>query len=224
VLDLVSYFAAYIEAKGASDPELLGSYILEGSKAGAAAAAVWVAHRVVPLNVTGYGAVIGRGIEGAQRFYDSLRNEPAFEVAGRRFRVASLTKPDFNIVDFAFNEEGSTSLQSMNDLNQKIYDLCSYHAGPVYADNWITSKTDLTIDNYGNAPESFTTRLGIPRQEWDKVRNVYVMRSCVLTPFLAKHSTYEEYWGSFIKTMKNQIVKILESEQWAETERQRRIA
>ena len=224
VLDLVSYFAAYIEAKGASDPELLGSYILEGSKAGAAAAAVWAAHRVVPLNVTGYGTVIGRGIEGAQRFYDSLLKEPVFEVAGRKYRVAPLTKPDFNIVDFAFNEEGNDNLQAMNDLNQKIYDLCSYHSGPVYADDWITSKTDLTIDNYGNAPEPFTTRLGIPKQEWDKVRDVYVIRSCVLTPFLVKHSTYEEYWGNFMKTMKNQIAKILESEQGAEPDQQRRAA
>ncbi len=219
VLDLVSYFAAYIEAKGATDPELLGSYILEGSKAGAAAASVWAAHKVVPLNVTGYGAIIGRGIEGAERFYDSLLDEPAFEVAGRKFRAAPLTKPDFNIVDFAFNEDGNTSLQSMNDLNQKIYDLCSYHAGPVYADSWITSKTDLTIDNYGNAPESFAAGLGIPRAEWEKVRDVYVMRSCVLTPFLAKHSTYEEYWGNFMKTMKKQIAKILEAEQWAKQQR-----
>ncbi len=137
---------------------------------------------------------------------------------------APLTKPDFNIVDFAFNEEGNDDLQSMNDLNQQIYDLCSYHSGPVYADKWITSKTDLTIDNYGNAPEPFTTQLGIPRQQWEKVRDVYVMRSCVLTPFLAKHSTYEEYWGNFIKTMKNQIAKILESEHWDKTEKGRRAA
>lgn len=225
VLELVSYFAAYIEAKGASDPELLGSYILEGSKAGAAAASVWAAHRVVPLNATGYGAIIGRGIEGAERFFESLLREPAFEVAGRRFRVAPLTKPDFNIVDFAFNEEGNANLESMNDLNEKIYKLCSYSGGPVYADNWITSKTDLTSGNYGNAPQSFTARLGIPEQEWERVRDVYVMRSCVLTPFLAKHSTYEEYWGNFKKTLKMQITKVIESKQLAErTDRQQRAA
>lgn len=47
---------------------MLGAYILEGSKAGATAAAVWTAHRVLPLNVTGYGQLIGASIEAAQRF------------------------------------------------------------------------------------------------------------------------------------------------------------
>jgi len=212
VLDLVSYFAAYIEEKGASDPELLGSYILEGSKAGAAAAAVWAAHRVVPLNVTGYGAIIGRSIEGADRFYESLVAEKHFEVAGRRFQVEPLTKPDFNIVDFSFNEVGNTDLAWMNEFNQKIYDLCSFHAGPVYADDWITSKTDLSIDNYGEAPKAFTAELGIPEREWDKIQDVYVLRSCVLTPFLVKHTTYEEYWHNFMKTMKKKITQVVELE------------
>lgn len=38
---------------------MLGAYIL-GSKAGATStAAVWTAHRVLPLNITGYGQLIG---------------------------------------------------------------------------------------------------------------------------------------------------------------------
>ncbi|HEX21272.1 MAG TPA: hypothetical protein ENH19_01300 [Actinobacteria bacterium] len=212
VLDLVSYFAAYIEEKGASDPELLGSYILEGSKAGAAAAAVWAAHLVVPLNVTGYGAIIGRGIEGANRFYNSLITEKNFDAGGRRFKVEPLTKPDFNIVDFSFNEIGNSSLKMMNEFNRKIYDLCSFHAGPVYADDWITSKTDLSIKNYGDAPQEFTSRLGITEREWEQVHDVYVLRSCVLTPFLVKHTTYEAYWRNFMKTMRKKIARIVESE------------
>ena len=215
VLDLISYFAAYIEEKGASDPELLGSYILEGSKAGAAVAAVWAAHRVIPLNVTGFGAIIGRGIEGANRFYHSLLSERTFDVAGRKFMVAPLTKPDFNIVDFSFNEVGNKSLRSMNEFNQNIYDLCSFHAGPVYADSWITSKTDLSVDNYGDAPKAFTSGLDIPGAEWGKVQDVYVLRSCVLTPFLEKHTTYEAYWNNFMKTMKKKIEETLDTERLA---------
>jgi tyrosine decarboxylase len=208
VLDLVSYFAAYIEEKGASDVELLGSYILEGSKAGAAASAVWVAHQVVPLNITGYGAIIGRSIEGASRFYNSLVAEKQFEIAGRRFKVEPLTKPDFNIVDFSFNEIGNTNLELMNNFNQRIYELCSYHDGPVYADDWITSKTDLSVSNYGDAPKAFAATLGISEKEWNRVQDIYVLRSCVLTPFLVKHTTYQEYWSSFMKTMKKKIIQV----------------
>ncbi len=50
--------------KGADIPALLEAYILEGSEAGATAASVWAAHHVLPLNVTGYGKLMGASIEG----------------------------------------------------------------------------------------------------------------------------------------------------------------
>jgi len=89
----------------------------------------------------------------------------------------------------------------MDELNQKVYEQCSYNSGPVFYDDWITSKTDLSYDDYGDAPKTFVAELGIPAEEWDNVRSVYVLRSCVLTPFLTHNTTYDEYWGNFMKTM-----------------------
>ena len=37
-------------------------------------------------------------------------------------------------------------------INHKTYEQGSYRSGPVYADDFITSKTDLSLDNYGDAP------------------------------------------------------------------------
>jgi len=37
-------------------------------------------------------------------------------------------------------------------INHKIYEQCSYRSGPVHADDFITSKTGLSFDNYGDAP------------------------------------------------------------------------
>ena len=67
-------FAAYVFAKGMTDenPVLLGSYIMEGSKAGATVAAVWVANGVVPLNISGYGRITVGSHEAAGRFYKIL--------------------------------------------------------------------------------------------------------------------------------------------------------
>jgi len=212
-IDLISYFAAYVFEKTEDNPMLLGSYIMEGSKAGAAAAAVWAAHRVVPLNILGYGRIIGRSVEGAARFYNSLLSTSAKEIeaAGKKFMVAPLTRPDFNIVDFAFNEVGNTSLEAMDKLNQKIYEQCSYNSGPVFNDDWITSKTDLAYEDYGDAPKPFVARLGIPAEEWDAVRSVYVIRSCVLTPFLTNNTTYAEYWDNFMNTMRNVLAFVANS-------------
>ena len=205
VLDLISYFAAYVFEKTEDNPMLLGSYIMEGSKAGATAAAVWTAHKVIPLNVTGYGKIIGRSVEGAARFYHSLLSAGTLDAENRKFRVAPLTRPDFNIVDFAFNEEGNASLKAMDEVNQKVYDRCSYKSGPVYSDSWITSKTNLSFDNYGDAPRAFVAKLGIPADEWDRVKNVYVLRSCVLTPYLTRGATYTGYWNNFMNTMQKTL-------------------
>lgn len=211
VLDLISYFAAYVFEKTEDNPMLLGSYIMEGSKAGATAAAVWTAHKVIPLNVTGYGKIIGRSVEGAARFYHSLLSAGTLDAENRKFRVAPLTRPDFNIVDFAFNEEGNASLKAMDEVNQKVYDRCSYKSGPVYSDSWITSKTNLSFDNYGDAPRAFVAKLGIPADEWDRVKNVYVLRSCVLTPYLTRGATYTGYWNNFMNTMQKTLGLVVKS-------------
>jgi len=201
VRELISYFATYVFEKTEDNPLLLGSYIMEGSKAGATAAATWMAHRVLPLNISGYGRIMGYTIEGAQRFYRALRAAPLLELKNRDFVVYPLTEPDFNIVDFAFNDAKNTALEAMNVLNQKIYEQCSYKSGPVYYNEFIVSKTDLSHPEYGDAPKTFVSKFDIPSSEWDRVQRVYVLRSCVLTPYLISNTTFDAYWSSFMDTM-----------------------
>ncbi|HAH07491.1 MAG TPA: tyrosine decarboxylase [Elusimicrobia bacterium] len=207
-VDLVSYFAAYVFEKKEENPLLLGSYILEGSKAGATVAAVWMAHKVVPLDVSGYGRLIGASIEGADHFYRSLLAAEAFEAGGRRFIVKPLVRPDFNVVDFAFNEAGGNDLDAMNSLNRRLYEAFSYKSGPVYAKDFITSKTSLDYAEYGDAPRAFVRSLGIPDAEWDRVRSVFVLRSCVLTPYLSKNTTYAEYWAGLLAALRAKLAEL----------------
>ncbi|HEY3278380.1 MAG TPA: pyridoxal-dependent decarboxylase [Syntrophorhabdaceae bacterium] len=208
VIEIISYFAAYVFEKDDANPMLLGSYIMEGSKAGAAVAAVWMAHRVVPLNIKGYGRIIGHSIEGAYRFYRSLESHGAFTVDHREFEIIALAAPDINIVDYAVHEKGNPSLEEMNNLNQAIYEKCSYKSGPVYTNEFITSKTDLTREEYGDTPVSFLDKLGMGRDEWNRTGSVFVLRSCILTPYLVHNTTYEAYWNSFITAMKTAVVQI----------------
>lgn len=205
IIDIISYFAAYVFEKNDDNPMLLGSYIMEGSKAGAAAAAVWMAHKVVPLNITGYGRIIGYSIEGAYRFYRSLLAAGPIRVGGRLFEVIPLARPDINIVDYAFHEQGNESLDEMNRLNQSIYEQCSYKSGPVYCSDFITSKTALTREEYGETPQLFAEKFGIAADDWKDRGSVYVLRSCILTPFFTNNTTYEEYWRNFIGAMERAI-------------------
>lgn len=213
VLDLIGYTAPYIGGEKKEEQPSLGNNIMEGSKAGASVAAVWGAHRVVPLNVTGYGRLIGHSIEGAQRFHESLENHRKIRAKGRAFDVRSLTKPDFNIVDFAFNEDGNTDLREMNRLNEKIYNECSYNrkrGRPILAEDFITSRTELRQEVYGDAPKAFIIKFSIPATEFDRVKSVFVLRSCILTPYLARDRDYDAYWKIFMGTMKKILERIVD--------------
>ncbi|MBU0586693.1 tyrosine decarboxylase, partial [Candidatus Micrarchaeota archaeon] len=206
ILDLISYFAAYVFESGQDSPSLLGAYIMEGSKAGATAAAVWTTHRLIPLNITGYGEIIGRSIEAAQMFTKAVLDTKSLTVNGKEYLVQPLVlTPDFNIVCMAFNEKGNTDLKKMNELNSKIYAESSYTSGPVYRNDWITSHTSLAIPDYGDAPKEFVKRLGIPEEEWEKVCSVDVLRVCLLNPFISNFKNHKELWAEFLQILEKKI-------------------
>lgn len=68
--DLVT-FAAPVVFKGQLDPSV-GIFGVEGSKPGAAAAAVYLSHRVIRTDKSGYGRILGRCLFNHKRFYASL--------------------------------------------------------------------------------------------------------------------------------------------------------
>lgn len=209
VLGLISYYAAYVFENKGDLSQNLGSVILEGSKAGATTAAVWAAHRLIPLNVTGYGQIIGRSIDGANKLAESVRSIKTLKAGSKEFAIHPLlVNPDFNIVCYAFNSKGNKSLKKMNDLNEKIYDATSYKGGPVYADNWITSHTELTIADYGDAPLAFVKEFGISEKEWRRIGKVYVLRSCIMHPWISKTSTYPATWTKYLGFMTRTLQRI----------------
>ncbi|WP_442603974.1 tyrosine decarboxylase [Paenibacillus sp. KN14-4R] len=205
--DAISYFATYVFEKDADIPALLGAYILEGSKAGATAAAVWTAHHVLPLNVTGYGKLMGASIEGAYRFYNFLKNRK-FNVDGKVIVLHPLTKPDFNMVDYVFNEEGNTDLEKMNKLNHDFFDYASYVKGDLYSNEFITSHTDFAIPDYGNSPLEFVNSLGFSRAEWDRAEKVTILRACALSPYAHDAKVFEEFAPKIEKAMQEKLEKI----------------
>ncbi len=209
MLDAISFFAAYVFEKGSDAPALLGSYIMEGSKAGATAAAVWTAHRVIPLNISGYGRLIGASIEGGHRFYQKLESIYELDIDGTAVRLEALCKPDFNIVDFAFNIKGNTDLEKMNALNKELYDLSSYASGPVLKNDFITSNTSFAHEDYGDAPFVLAGKLGIPKEEWDNVHSLRVMRACILTPYFMFDKVSKDYWHNYVESMRHKLKEIL---------------
>ncbi|BCA84876.1 tyrosine decarboxylase [Enterococcus saigonensis] len=205
--DVISYFATYVFEKGADIPALLGAYILEGSKAGATAASVWAAHHVLPLNVTGYGKLMGASIEGSHRFFNFL-NSLSFKVGDKEIEVHPLTYPDFNMVDYVFKEKGNDDLEAMNKLNHDVYDYSSYVKGSIYGNEFLTSHTDFAVPDYGDSPLQFVNQLGFSDAEWRRVEKITVLRASVMTPYMNKAENFDQYAEKIKAALQEKLEKI----------------
>lgn len=205
--ELMGYFAAYVTNKKA--PSLLGSYILEGSKGSASAVSVWVAHRVLELNVSGYGKLIGASIEGAHNFYNFI-DGLTFNVNGKVVRAYGLTNPDFNMLNFAFKVEGAT-LEETNKLNQVFWEVTSSGKEPLYNQQFIVSHTDFARPDYGDSPfdEFVNKKLGYSREEWEKAGKVTVLRSCCLTPYMNDKEGFKYFSEEVKKAIEKAMSEIV---------------
>jgi glutamate/tyrosine decarboxylase-like PLP-dependent enzyme/anti-sigma regulatory factor (Ser/Thr protein kinase) len=164
VKDMVAQEAAYaLGGRIARQPgEIhIGKYILEGSKPGAAAAATFLSHRVVPLNETGYGAVLGQTLRIARAFHDRI--EAFAEMIRDEFNFELLVPPDTNILVYAFNPADNERLDVMNRFGQTLYrELSIDPSSPVQTRRFIVSHTELSYELYKpQVLRSFLERTGI---------------------------------------------------------------
>lgn len=210
--NIISYFASYVFEKNTTTaPDLLGAYILEGSKAGATAAAVWTAHRVLPLNIEGYGKLIASSVETAQRFRAYLE-QLTFTIGEKTIEVYPLNHPDFNMVDWVFKEKGCSDLKAINDLNEKMYDYASYLQGDVFSNRFISSHTTFNQADYGDSPLPFVESLGLPESQWRKEKQVTLLRAAIMTPYLNDDRLFDFYTTAITEAMEKKLKAILAGE------------
>src|SRR5690606_36576243 len=118
--DLVAVDPPYLTpAHGVPHGEELfvGRYIFEGSKPGAAAAAVWLSHKVLPLDERGYGYLVERTVVGARRLHAALRGADLAP-----FRIVLLPAPDINLVCYVLHHPSLETLEALNEFNERVYD------------------------------------------------------------------------------------------------------
>lgn len=187
----ISYFASYVFDKTIDPPVQIGPYILEGSKAGAAAAAVWAAHRVLPLNITGYGKVIGRSMEGARNFYKFM-SDLEVEVEGAKVKSYTIYYPDFNMVDWVFNVEGNTDLEAMNKLNRNFFIQSSIYSGMPYLKPILTSHTDFGKEEYGESCVGVLKKIGIT-SPWGASSHLTVLRASAMNLMMYDANDFAAY-------------------------------
>jgi glutamate/tyrosine decarboxylase-like PLP-dependent enzyme len=181
--DLVAVEPPYLAPPGggAHDTSFMGQFILEGSKPGAAAAAVWLGQKVLPLDERGYGYLIERTVVGAHRLYDAIMTADLSP-----FRAVMLPRPDLNIACFVVTHPLLRGITTLNRLNEEVFRQMSLGENGQVPDYMIT-RTRLTHPNYDGAVPALLPGLGLSgAEEWKACREgLVVLRSTVMDPFLA---------------------------------------
>jgi glutamate/tyrosine decarboxylase-like PLP-dependent enzyme len=108
--DSVDFFQRY---------RALGRYVPEGSKPGAAAAAVYVTHQVLPLDYAHFGLLQKQTIHSTEAFVAELRRFAASEAG--LVRVSVPFAPDSNLVCMALNPVGNRDIAAMNRFVRRLY-------------------------------------------------------------------------------------------------------
>lgn len=198
--DLVAVDPPYLlPTQGLHEEDLfLGRFIFEGSKPGAAAAAVWLSHKVLPLDERGYGYLIERTICGARKLHAALSRARLGQ-----FSVIMLPEPDINIVCFLLRHNEHTTLAEVNELNEAIYARMSMQT-PGDQPEYVITRTRLQTPMYDGAIEPILGRLGIGSvDEWraSGQEGLVVLRSTVMDPYLQAGPPTPDHLGGFVSAL-----------------------
>jgi glutamate/tyrosine decarboxylase-like PLP-dependent enzyme len=184
----------------------LGRYILEGSKPGAAAAAVWLSHKVIPLDERGYGYLIERTVAGAHRFHSALAGADLAP-----FRAVMLPVPDINIVCYLLCHPSLTTLRAVNQFNERVYarmSLTRSDGRPEY----IITRTRLRSPAYDGAIDPILAALAVGSvDEWKASgpEGLVVLRSTIMDPFLAAPPPAPDHVRGFLGALRRACTEVL---------------
>lgn len=128
----------------------LGKYILEGSKPGAAAAAVYFNHKLVPLNYQGYGRMLENLCDASSYFWKKLQT---INCESKVFTIRTLESPQSNIVCFFIVPEKQKKLSATNKLTKKVakrFGIKDINGIQDY--DYIVSNTTLNLSHFTKVP------------------------------------------------------------------------
>jgi glutamate/tyrosine decarboxylase-like PLP-dependent enzyme len=176
----------------------LGRFIFEGSKPGAAAAAVWLSHKVLPLDERGYGYLIERTMAGARRLHAALA---AADLAP--LGAVLLPEPDINIVCFVLYHPSLRTLEALNRLNEQVY-LQMSPGREEGLPEYILTRTRLRSPMYDGAIDPILQRLGLRPEDWKAAgpAGLVVLRATVMDPFLAAPPPAPDHVAGFLTALR----------------------
>lgn len=191
----------------------LGRYIPEGSKSGAAAAAVYVTHRVLPLDHAHFGRLPAETIRSAQTFQTRaarLREELAGEV-----RVCIPFTPDSNLVCLALNPAANRDVAVMNRFVHRLHEGLRCDPGQaVQTHEFYGSMTTLRPEAMGaHDLARVLAELGVDPDtllpEHEGADRLVILRHTLMNPFLDDRENGINYIDLYFEYLARRVRALL---------------
>ncbi|HNR07279.1 MAG TPA: pyridoxal-dependent decarboxylase [Saprospiraceae bacterium] len=188
-------------------------FILEGSKPGAAAAALWFSSRMIPLNRSGHGRLIKSSLLATRELYEWLRHwEEIYQTARfpepLTYTILTFPEPpDTNVLVFAVKNKTDQSLREMNALTGAVYGHFSIQVEQgdkehSYAQSFFVSHTRMDEQYYPfDSLADFFTNAGISRAREDyNAEGLLVIRCTPMNPYTTaiRQSTSQNLIQEFV--------------------------
>lgn len=183
-----------VQARVYHPPANIGPFILEGSKPGAAAAACWLSHRMIPPDRTGYGEICRASLLAARELHERLVHWDASCRANHEqppffFVPASKSPPDTNIVCFLVVPRQDATLRRANALGEAVYHAFTIEAelgdrDYSYSQPFFISRTRFHPPQYStHAVADLLRRAGLDPAPYPE-EGIFVLRATVMSPYL----------------------------------------
>lgn len=188
----------------------IGEVSLEGSKPGATAAMVALTHRICPLNESGMGELLKRGLQAKNFFLEEIKKTNNESKLPYEILVPHL--PDSNIVTFFINLKGNTDLNITNKLNESIYQRFRINQdAPVANHDFFLSRTVLEEERYNFSKIQFIKlaqkTIKKPMADFKKINELFLLRSVLMNPLLIQDSKDFKYIQDFFGILKNHLAQ-----------------
>ncbi|MBP7367879.1 MAG: pyridoxal-dependent decarboxylase [Pseudoxanthomonas sp.] len=188
----------------------LGQFIPEGSKSGAAAAAVYVTHKVLPLDHAHFGLLPRQTVLAAEAF--QARTRRFAEQMAHAFRVSVPFAPDSNLVCLAINPRGNRDLAGANAFVRRLYeDLRCDPRQPLQARRFFASITTLQRAMAGEEEMvRVLEELGIDPASMDDgdADRLVILRHTLMNPYLIDHENSISYIDLYFEHLATRLAEL----------------
>ena len=184
----------------------LGQFIPEGSKSGAAAAAVYVTHRVLPLDHAHFGQLPRQTVLATEAFHD--RAARFADELGDIVHACVPFAPDSNLVCLALNPTGNRDVARANAFVRRLHEelRCDPHR-PLQVKEFFGSMTTLRPEALGQDElHRIAAQLQLDPDSFNESADrLVILRHTLMNPYLIDHANGISYIDRYFEFLEREV-------------------